>query len=135
MDPNTTRFEARSYELDPYGHLNNSVFVNWFEHGRLCYLRDRGMTYTSIPETFGVRIVVVRQDVTYKAEVQLGDQLDLTTRIARFGNTSFTFEHELSFAGGGRPARNAGRGDVTMVCTGADGRPVPVPADLRKRLE
>lgn len=131
MAANTTRFEARSYELDPYGHLNNSVFVNWFEHGRLCYLRDRGMTYTSIPETYGVRIVVVRQDVTYKAEVKLGDQLDLTTRITRFGTTSFTFEHELRFADGG----NAGRGDVTMVCTGADGRPTPVPAELRQRLE
>jgi len=129
-EPSVTRFEARSYELDPYGHLNNAVFVNWFEHGRLCYLRDRAMTYTSIPETHRVRIVVVQQDVTYKAEVRLGDVLDLTTRIERLGNTSFTFGHSLAFADG----RVVGLGKVTMVCTGADGRPTPIPAALRAAL-
>jgi acyl-CoA thioester hydrolase len=129
--PSVVRFEARSYELDPYGHLNNAVFVNWFEHGRLCFLRDRSMTYTSIPETHGVRIVVVRQDVTYKAEVRLGDVLDLTTRVVRLGTTSFTFEHSLVFVPGGAVA---GLGEVTMVCTGADARPVPIPPALRAAL-
>jgi YbgC/YbaW family acyl-CoA thioester hydrolase len=128
--PNVTRFEARSYELDPYGHLNNSVFVNWFEHGRLCYVRDRGMSYTSIPETHGVRIVVVQQDVTYKAEVRLGDVLVLTTTIARFGNTSFTFEHTLTGEGGSV----ASLGRVSMVCTGKDGLATPIPAALRAAL-
>lgn len=128
--PNVTQFEARSYELDPYGHLNNAVFVNWFEHGRLCYLRDRGMSYTSIPETHGVRIVVVQQDVTYKAEVRLGDLLDLTTTIARFGNTSFTFEHTLTGEGGAV----AGLAKVSMVCTGDDGRAIPIPSALRAAL-
>jgi YbgC/YbaW family acyl-CoA thioester hydrolase len=128
--PNVTRFEARSYELDPYGHLNNSVFVNWFEHGRLCYLRDRGMSYTSIPETYRVRIVVVQQDVTYKAEVRLGDVLDLTTKITRFGNTSFTFEHTLASEDG----EVASSAKVSMVCTGEDGRAVPIPAALRAAL-
>lgn len=128
--PNVTRFEARSYELDPYGHLNNSVFVNWFEHGRLCYLRDRGMTYTSIPETHGVRIVVVQQDVTYKAEVRLGDVLDLTTTIARFGNTSFTFEHTLATEDG----VVASVAKVSMVCTGEGGQATPIPPALRAAL-
>lgn len=129
-EPNVTRFEARSYELDPYGHLNNSVFVNWFEHGRLCYLRDRGMSYTSIPEQHHVRIVVVQQDVSYKAEVRLGAILDLATRISRFGNTSFTFEHTLTGEGG----EVAGTAKVTMVCTGDDGRATPIPAGLRAAL-
>jgi YbgC/YbaW family acyl-CoA thioester hydrolase len=128
--PTTTRFEARSYELDPYGHLNNAVFVNWFEHGRLCYLRDRGLTYMSVPADFGVRIVVVQQDITYRAEVNLGDELDLATTIERFGNSSFTFRHELTFAAGGV----AGLGKVTMVCT-KDGRSTSMPDALRAKLQ
>lgn len=129
--PNVTRFEARSYELDPYGHLNNSVFVNWFEHGRLCFLRDRGLSYTSIPKMHGVRIVVVQQDVTYKAEVRLGDVLDLTTRIARLGNTSLTFEHTLAAEDG----TVASFARVSMVCTGDKGRPAKIPAALRTALD
>jgi acyl-CoA thioesterase FadM len=88
------------------------------------------MTYTSIPETHGVRVVVVQQDVSYKAEVKLGDVLDLTTRIVKFGNSSFTFEHTLAFASGGP----AGRGVVTMVCTGDNGRSTPIPPALRAAL-
>jgi acyl-CoA thioester hydrolase len=128
--PTVSRFEARSYELDPYGHLNNAVFVNWCEHGRLCYLRDRGLSYTSIPETSGVRIVVVQQDVTYKAEVKVGDEIDVTTTISRFGTTSFTFEQSLTFADG----RTAGFARVTMVVTGEGGRPTPMPEELRVQL-
>ncbi len=123
--------EARSYELDPYGHLNNAVYVNWLEHGRLCFLRDRGHTYTSVPETFGVHVVVVRQDLQYKAQVRLGDRLSVTSRIARLGRTSFTFSQEIAFPDG----RVASSGEVTMACVGKDGAAAEVPQGLRSLLD
>lgn len=129
--PGVVEVEARSYELDPYGHLNNAVHVNWLEHGRLCYLRDRGHSYTSVPETFGVHVVVVRQDLQYKAQVRLGDRLSVTSRIARIGRTSFTFAQEIAFPDG----RLAASGEVTMVCVGPDGEPAPVPEGLRSLLD
>jgi len=122
--------EARSYELDPYGHLNNAVYVNWLEQGRLCCLRARGHTYDSIPAEFGVHIVVVQQDLTYKAQVRLGDRLTVTSRIVRLGETSFTFEQSVEFADGTRACEAA----VTMVCVGQSGRPEPVPPPLREIL-
>ena len=124
--PAVTRVEARSYELDPYGHLNNSVYVNWLEHGRLCYLRDRGESYTSIPEKFGVHVVVVRQEVDYKIQVQLGDHLEVASHIERIGGSSFRFHQEIRFDDG----RVAAVGKVTMVCV-ADGAAQPMPDALR----
>jgi YbgC/YbaW family acyl-CoA thioester hydrolase len=121
--------EARSYELDPYGHVNNSVFVNWLEHGRLCWLRDRGMTYTSIPETFGVHVVVVSLRLDYRAEVGLGDRLVVASDVVRLGNSSFAFAQRIEFDDG----RVAAEGEVVMVCT-RDGRSSPIPAELRVRL-
>jgi acyl-CoA thioester hydrolase len=129
--PSKVEVEARSYELDPYGHLNNAVYVNWLEHGRLCYLKDRGHTYTSVPETFGVHVVVVRQDLSYKAQVRLLDRLAVTSRIARIGRTSFTFAQEIAFPDG----RVAANGEVTMVCVGKDGASAEIPKDLRSLLE
>jgi len=129
--PSVVEVEARSYELDPYGHLNNAVYVNWLEHGRLCYLRDRGHTYTSVPERFGVHVVVVRQDLQYKAQVQLGDRLEVRSRIVRFGRTSFTFLQEIAYPDG----RLAASGEVTMVCVGPDGAAKPIPDGLRRILE
>ncbi|MHC4955831.1 MAG: acyl-CoA thioesterase [Planctomycetota bacterium] len=134
--PSTIEVEARSYELDPYGHLNNSVYVNWLEHGRLCFLRDRGESYTSIPEKYGVHVVVVRQEIDYKAQVQLGDRLQVISRIERFGNSSFVFGQQIAFPEG---RQNAGRlvadAKVTMVCAGPDEQSMPMPDDLRRRLE
>lgn len=133
-ETSTYAVEARSYELDPYGHVNNAVYVNWLEHGRLVYLRDRGLTYTSIPETYGVHVVVVQLSVAYRAEVKLGDRLDVATRIVRFGTSSFTFAHRIvSAQGTGAAVRTVAEGDVTMVCT-AGGRSVPMPHGLRERL-
>ena len=121
--------EARSYELDPYGHLNNSVYVNWLEHGRLCFLRDRGESYMSVPEKFGVHIVVVRQEIDYRIQVQLGACLEVATRIERIGGSSFRFHQEIRFPDG----QVAAEGKVTMVCV-ADGAAVPMPDDLRAIL-
>jgi len=122
--------EARSYELDPYGHLNNAVYVNWLEHGRLCYLRDRGESYTSVPEKHGVHIVVVRQEVSYRVQVRLGDRLVIRTAISAIGHTSFTFAQEIAFADG----RVAADAKVVMVCVGPDARARTVPPALRALL-
>lgn len=121
--------EVRSYELDPYGHVNNAVYVNWLEHGRLAWLRDRGMSYTSIPESFGVRVVVVSMRLDYKAETSLGDRVVVVSDVVRRGNSSFTFAHRVEFEDG----RAAAEGEVTMVCT-RDGRSAPIPPELRERL-
>jgi len=129
--PSVVEVEARSYELDPYGHLNNAVYVNWLEHGRLCYLRDRGHTYDSVPAVFGVHVVVVRQDLQYKAQVRLGDRLSVTSRIVRLGRTSFTFHQEIAYPDG----RLAASGEVTMVSVGRDGASAPIPDGLRSLLE
>lgn len=122
--------EARSYELDAYGHLNNAVFINWLEHARSAYLRELGLSWANLPAEFGVRVVVVRQEVSYRAEVRLHDRLTITSRIVRWGRSSLVFSQEIAFEDG-RPAAEA---EVTMVAVG-DAGPVPVPEALRKRLE
>ena len=128
-EPDRIEIEARSYELDPYGHVNHAVFVNWLEHGRLCYLRERGMTWDSLPDQFGVRIVIVRLALDYRAEVKLGDRLVVESAISRFGRSSFTFAQRIRFADG-RPAADA---EAVMVVTG-EGAAHPVPEALRERL-
>jgi thioesterase III len=121
--------EARSYEIDLYGHVNNAVFVSWLEHGRLVWLRERGMTYESIPETLGVHIVVVALRLAYKAEVVTGDRLVVSTDVVQLGTSSFTFEHRIEFEDG----RLAAEGEVTMVAT-KDGRSTPLPPEFREKL-
>ncbi len=123
--------ETRSYELDAYGHMNQAVAVQWFEHARLHHLRERGMTYESIPREMGVHVMVLRQDVTYRRQVMLGDRFRMTTHVAKLGRTSFTWEHALVPVAGGDPAITA---TVTMVCVGPDARSTALPDALRAGL-
>ena len=130
-ESHTVVVEARSYELDPYGHVNNAVFVNWLEHGRLSWLRERGLTWTSIPDEYGVRVVIVHIDIDYRAEVRLGDEVRVTSRVERIGTSSFTFRQDLAFPDG----REVATATAVMVCTGQNHRSTPLPEGLRSRLE
>jgi YbgC/YbaW family acyl-CoA thioester hydrolase len=123
--------EARSYELDAYDHVNQAVYAQWLEHGRLVYLRKRGMTYTSIPETFGCHVVVVHQALDYKTQVRLGDRIFIESAITHFGGSSFRFEHRIEYPDGSL----AVTASVVMVCVGEDGRPMTMPDELRERLD
>ncbi len=129
--PHVFEVEARSYELDAYNHVNIAVYVNWLEHARLGYLREHGMTYTSVVEDLGVHIVVVHQAISYKAQVRLGDHLAVTTTVERVGNSSVAFRHVIAYPDG----RVAAEADVTMVCVGPDGNSTRVPDRLRAALE
>lgn len=122
--------EARSYELDAYQHVNQAVYAQWLEQGRLVYLRKRGMTYTSIPEEYGVHVVVVHQKLDYKEQVKLGDRVFVTSQISHLGRSSFRFEHVISF----EDERVACSASVVMVCVGLGGRPKELPEGLRERL-
>lgn len=128
---NTLRVEARSYEIDPYGHLNNAVYANWLEHARLCFLSARGLTYLNIPELYGVWIVVVRTEINYRAQVRLGDRLDVKTALAAFGKSSFRFTQTIDFENG----LCAADALVTMVCIDKEGNSAPMPPVLRAALE
>ena len=123
--------EARSYELDAYAHVNQAVYAQWLEHGRLVYLRKRGMSYTSIPRDYGVHVVVVHQAMDYRQQVRLGDRVFVTSEIAHFGKSSFRFEHRIEYTGG----HLAAKAMVVMVCVGDAGRPVEIPEELRAKLD
>ena len=55
--------EVRSYELDAYGHVNNSVYQQWFEEGRERVLRNGGVDYDYFPRELGVQFVLVRTEM------------------------------------------------------------------------
>ena len=42
--------KVRFYELDPYGHLNHSAYVQFFETGRVELLEDAGLGLVSLDE-------------------------------------------------------------------------------------
>ena len=123
----TSRFEARSYEIDSYRHLNNGVYLAWFEHARLQYLQSLGFSYDGFADR-RQWIVVARTEVDFRAPLHVGDVMDLDTQVVALGRSSVRFRQVLRRAAGGGPAAEA---LTVMVFSGPDGGSVPIPEDFR----
>jgi acyl-CoA thioester hydrolase len=74
---------ARGYELDSYGHVNNAVFFNYFEHARWELFKDTGLM--EFVHGTGLFLVVVEVNIRYQQEVRLGEEVEITTRVSREG--------------------------------------------------
>jgi acyl-CoA thioester hydrolase len=66
-------FTARGYELDSYNHINNAVYLNYFEHARWEYLRQLNI-YEFLKENQNLP-VVTDVHIRYQREIKIFDEL------------------------------------------------------------
>ena len=133
-----SRFTVRSYEVDSYSHLNNGVYVSWFEQGRLDHLASLGFSYDGFAERHEW-FVVGRTEVDFRRPLSIGDTVELTTSVEGFGRTSVRFTQTMRLAGkdGASPAGDAfhvSEARTIMVFTGRQGS-IPIPTDFRAAVE
>jgi len=129
-----SRFRARSYELDSYRHLNNGVYVNWFEQARFEWLQSLGFSYDSFADR-QEWIVVARTEVDFRAPLRQDDEVALETHVARFGRTSVTFRQRMRRVVDGQPTQALVCEALTiMVFTGPGGGSIPIPNDFREAV-
>jgi acyl-CoA thioester hydrolase len=74
-------------DLDPQGHVNNTVFSTYFETGRVLFLREPG-NMLSPP---GTTSVLARLDINFLKELHWPGEVEIGTGIADIGRSSFTF--------------------------------------------
>jgi acyl-CoA thioester hydrolase len=73
----SVRFTARGYELDSYNHINNAVYLNYFEHARWEFFRQLEL-YTFLKENDNLP-VVTDVHIRYQREIKLFDELQIET--------------------------------------------------------
>ena len=97
--PAVSRLEVRYGDLDPYGHVNNAVYLEFFEEIRLAYWRAladlAGIEDLEAGDVSGARYVIAETTVRFKASVFLSDTLHGAARISTVGNRSYTMDFEL----------------------------------------
>jgi acyl-CoA thioester hydrolase len=94
--PFTHRETARFRDLDPMGHVNNSVYLTWIETARIEFLRHLG-TFDE-PDTGGMAMILARIEVDFRSAVGFGEVIEIGVRTARLGTKSFDLEYELRAA-------------------------------------
>lgn len=125
----TTTIDVRFYELDPYGHVNHGVYLNYFEVARAEMLQDIGFGLPALLER-GVHVIVVEVAVKFRAPARAGDRLTVHTMPTEIRAASSRW-HQRMLRGEELVATN----DVRSALTDAAGRPMRVPADFAAALQ
>jgi acyl-CoA thioester hydrolase len=97
--PALTRLEIRYGDLDPYGHVNNAVYLEFFEKVRICYwrvlARMAGIEKLETGDVPGARYVIAETTVRFKAPIFFEDTLHGAARMRTVGSRSYAMEFEL----------------------------------------
>lgn len=86
------KLKIRFSDLDAMHHVNNATYLTYLEEARIAYFND----VLSLPKNsldFGA--VIARIEIDYLHQISLGDELEILTRISKFGTKSASVENLL----------------------------------------
>lgn len=101
--PFQIRIGVRGYELDPRGHVNQAVYLQYAEHARWECLRAAGITHDLMHES-GVGPVTLEVTIRYLAELRAGDDVDVTCEFVWGSSRTFEIRQRLARPDGARVA-------------------------------
>jgi len=132
--PHRTTLDVRFNELDPYGHVNHSVYVTYCEVGRTDALTACGIPLQSMAEQ-GFQLVVTRIDLRYRGAATAGDTLVVETGIGSMRRASGTWHQRILRTNGDDDETVLITAEVTAGVTDANGKPTRPPDWLFPALE
>lgn len=125
--------QVRGYELDSFGHVNHSTYLNYLEHARWKALAEGGFSYDALRGR-GWAIHVAGVEVRYLKPCFEGQRLQIRTRVEQFRHSSMTMGQEIHRVADEPDVGPAVRSLVTAVFIGQDGRPMRIPPAARQAL-
>ena len=117
-------------DVDVYGHVNNVVYLAWFDTAVNGWYVDEGLLDPGRSERV---FLVVETGCQYFREMRFGEAVSCGIRVARLGSSSVTYDLAL-FAGQDDEAKARGR-FVHVQVDAASRTPVPIEGATRSAFE
>jgi acyl-CoA thioester hydrolase len=123
---------VRFGDLDAMRHLNNVVFLRYFETARISYLRHLVPAHDPAdPEGDGFGLIFAECHINYRAPVHYDEQVAIACGVADVRRSSFRIPFRMTV-----DDRLAAEGYGVLVGFDyAAQRAMPLPDALRERLE
>ena len=80
-------------DMDAFGHVNNAVYLRWFESARIGYFEKLGLVTAAVTTQKGAWPILAHSAVDYRAPVVYPDTIQITARVTKLGTTSFTMAY------------------------------------------
>ena len=87
----TMPVEVRFRDTDGLGHVNNAVYLSYFESVRVKY----GLQLVDGKELQDIHFILGEATVRYRKPIFFGDEIIAAVRVSRIGSKSFTMQYEL----------------------------------------
>jgi acyl-CoA thioester hydrolase len=118
---------VRFRDTDLMGIVHHAVYLEYFEAGRIEYLRRRGSEYLDWTRQ-GIHLAVAEAHTHYRRPVTFGERLLVDTRLVDLAAATVRFEYRLVRD---TPDRElVAEGSTLLVCVGNDHRPKRIPKEL-----
>lgn len=123
------RLTVRFSDCDLLGHVNNAVYLTYFEECRVAWWRELGGS-TTLPG--GIGVILVRAECNYRAPALLSEELEIRLAVTAIGTSSVSMEYEIENVSSGRLLAD---GKTVVVAFDYEAqKTVPVPPDTRAKL-
>ena len=77
--------QVRFRDCDPYGHVNNAVYLTYLENARFALWRAQDVR----------GVILARAEVDFRSQATYGDDLEVRVRLEGLGRSSFRYEYEV----------------------------------------
>ena len=121
---------TRWADNDVYGHVNNTVYYEWFDSAVNAWMVEQGMLDIADGDPIAV---VVETRCTFAAALAFPEEVEVGLAVSQLGRSSIRYRIGV-FAAGVDSAAAEGE-FVHVVVNRTTRRPVDIPTQWRKKLE
>lgn len=86
------KIQVRFADFDMMGHVNNAVYLSYFEQTRMHYF---GQLLADEWDWKKQGVILVKNEVTYLRPILLRDEVKIFMYLKAFGKTSFTLTYRV----------------------------------------
>lgn len=124
--------QIRFCDIDKLNHVNNSVYHNYIELGRVTYFRDVLRDQVNWDEN---GFILARTEIDHLVQVHLNDEIYCCTRVVGFGNKSMTIRNAIIRRENGRITECARVKGILVAMDYVNNLSIPVPSEWRQLME
>ena len=118
---------ARFRDSDAMGHVNNAVYLTYFEEARAAYFRE----VVDLQDYRDVAIILAQARCDFRSPLYAGEQLDVGVRVEWIRRKSFGMTYRALVRGPDRLVADSS--SVQVAYDYARDRSVEVPEEFRRK--
>jgi acyl-CoA thioester hydrolase len=117
-------------DMDAFQHVNNTVYLRYFESGRIAYFEK--IDYMGLLGTSGLGPILASTQCRFRIPLTYPDTVDIGTRVADIGEDRFLMQYVVVSRNHGKIAAE---GDGLIVSFNyRENKKAPLPEEVRQRI-